>query len=355
MAIVGLAVAVNFSTARSESSGESHSKSAGQVRASALPALSGVEGSQAEGETPAAQLEKGVFQQETAGDLDAAVKVYQQIVDTANANRRFVAEAQFRIGACYQKQGKKAEAEAAFRQVVASYPDQAELVAKARKELGEVIPTILSVTKDGGATGITLEKAWVLPAGLVILRCGLNGRVPFGEPPHLGDPSKNPWGLKPDEISKVIGGGQLILEAPEQTELVAEGGLAGRWACYDIFGFSPSPDSRVPVKLKYRTLLARTGGLGDAYFKAVLNDPSAWELYEFSIPTQPYLTDQIPEEIYTSPNLMQISRDSFTLALRRIVADYEKRDPARALEFLKAQGPHTKELLNDELERLTPK
>ena len=91
-------------------------------------------------ETPSAQLEKGIFQQETAGDLDAAVKVYKQIVDEANANRRFVAEAQFRIGECYQKQGKKAEAEAAFRQVIASYPDQAELVAKARKELGEAEP-----------------------------------------------------------------------------------------------------------------------------------------------------------------------------------------------------------------------
>ncbi len=90
--------------------------------------------------TPSAQLEKGIFQQETAGDLDAAVKVYKQIVDEANANRRFVAEAQFRIGACYQKQGKKAEAEAAFRQLIATYPDQAELVAKAHKELGEVEP-----------------------------------------------------------------------------------------------------------------------------------------------------------------------------------------------------------------------
>jgi tetratricopeptide (TPR) repeat protein len=108
MAIVGLAAAVSYSTAL--------------------------------GETPAAQLEKGVFQQETAGDLDAAVKVYKQIVDEANSNRRFVAEAQYRIGECYQKQGKKAEAEAAFRQVIASYPDQAELVAKARKEVGEAEP-----------------------------------------------------------------------------------------------------------------------------------------------------------------------------------------------------------------------
>jgi tetratricopeptide (TPR) repeat protein len=106
----------------------------------AIVGLAAVNFSAVRADTPAAQLEKGIFQQETAGDLDAAVKVYKQIVDEANANRRFVAEAQFRIGECYQKQGKKAEAEAAFRQVVVSYPDQVELVAKARKELGEAEP-----------------------------------------------------------------------------------------------------------------------------------------------------------------------------------------------------------------------
>ena len=52
---------------------------------------------------------------------------------------------------------------------------------------------------------------------------------------------------------------------------------------------------------------------------------------------------------------MKISKGSFTLALHGIVTAYEKRDPAKALEFLKAQGPETKKLLKDELERLSPK
>ena len=91
-------------------------------------------------ETPSAMLEKGIFQEETAGNLDAAVKVYKQIVDEANAARHAVAEAQYRLGVCYQKQGKKDEAQAAFRDLVAKYADEKELVAKARKELGEAAP-----------------------------------------------------------------------------------------------------------------------------------------------------------------------------------------------------------------------
>jgi tetratricopeptide (TPR) repeat protein len=118
-------------------------------------------------ETPSAMLEKGIFQEETAGNLDAAVKVYKQIVDEANANRRFVAEAQFRIGECYQKQGKKAEAEAAFRQVIASYSDHADLVAKAHKELGEAeparAPKIVSTSPAAFATDVSpaLDKITV--------------------------------------------------------------------------------------------------------------------------------------------------------------------------------------------------
>ena len=134
MAIVVLAAAASFSAASSTS--------AAQVR----------------GDTPAAQLEKGIFQQETAGDLDAAVKVYKQIVDEANANRRFVAEAQFRIGECCQKQGKKAEAEAAFRQVIASYPDQAELVAKAQKELGQAEPARAPILSNNAQMEAALNK-----------------------------------------------------------------------------------------------------------------------------------------------------------------------------------------------------
>jgi hypothetical protein len=135
--------------------------------------------------------------------------------------------------------------------------------------------------------------------------------------------------------------------------------MADRWAGYVVFRFSASPDGKAPVKLKFRQLLGRIKRPGDGDFKqyvnAVLNDPSSWELYEFSIPTQPYLTDQIPEEIYASPNLLQISKASFTQALRSILRDYEAQSPEKALQFLRSQGPHTQELLRDEMQRLTAK
>ncbi len=90
------------------------------------------------GESPSDMLEKGIYTEETVGDLDAAIKIYDKIIGEAKANRKFVAQAQFRRGQCLLKQGKKKEAQKAFEELVnqfKDFPDQKELVAKARKLL----------------------------------------------------------------------------------------------------------------------------------------------------------------------------------------------------------------------------
>ena len=62
-------------------------------------------------------LEKGVFAQETSGDLDAAITAYGKIVDQAEENRTFVARALYHMGECYLKKGDKAKAMDLFRRV----------------------------------------------------------------------------------------------------------------------------------------------------------------------------------------------------------------------------------------------
>src|SRR5439155_7333169 len=77
-----------------------------------------------------ALLQKGVYSEETVGDLDAAIKIYAQIVAEADANQALVAQAHYRLGLCYLKKGQKPEAGAAFRKVVEQFPKQTELVAQ---------------------------------------------------------------------------------------------------------------------------------------------------------------------------------------------------------------------------------
>jgi hypothetical protein len=86
-------------------------------------------------ESPSALLEKGIYTEETVGDLDAAAKLYQQAVAEAKKTEAIAAKAQYRLGLCLLKQGKKKEGIDALEKVVQQFPDQKKLVAAARKHL----------------------------------------------------------------------------------------------------------------------------------------------------------------------------------------------------------------------------
>ena len=112
-------------------------------------------------ESPAAMLEKGIFAEETKGDLDAAIEIYKQIVEDAKAHRRYAAEAQFRLGVCHLKKQEKDKAIEAFRKVASEFPGETSIVAKARKELdrlganGGRPPLVVKTTPAGFADAVS--------------------------------------------------------------------------------------------------------------------------------------------------------------------------------------------------------
>ena len=87
------------------------------------------------GESVSVLFEKGVYQEETAGDLDGAIGIYKTIVEQEKTNRPLVAQALTRLGECRLKQGQLAEAAQAFDDLKARFPDQTELVARTLKKL----------------------------------------------------------------------------------------------------------------------------------------------------------------------------------------------------------------------------
>ena len=94
-------------------------------------------------------LEKGIYEEETVGNLDAAIRVYEEVIAAGKSARNAAAEAQFRIGVCYAKQGKDNLAAEAFQKVIDEFPNAKEAVAQARSRLS-VEPELLSAPwKDG--------------------------------------------------------------------------------------------------------------------------------------------------------------------------------------------------------------
>ncbi len=85
--------------------------------------------------TAAELLEKAIYTEETVGDLDEAIKVYEKVVAEGKAAENLAAQAQLRIGLCYAKLGKNDKATAAFQAVIDNYPQVEEVVAQAREQL----------------------------------------------------------------------------------------------------------------------------------------------------------------------------------------------------------------------------
>jgi len=94
-------------------------------------------------------LQKGIYLQETVGDLDGAIKVYRQVVQMAGVSRTNAAQAEYRLGVCLLKKGQSAEAAKTFSRLIEAYPEQNELVAKARE----------MIAADSRLGGLTLLQA----------------------------------------------------------------------------------------------------------------------------------------------------------------------------------------------------
>jgi tetratricopeptide (TPR) repeat protein len=86
-------------------------------------------------ESPSELLEKGIYNQDTKGDLDSAITIYQQVVAQSASNQSLAAQAQFRLGQCYLKKNRPADATAAFEKLIHDFPNEKALIVQAREYL----------------------------------------------------------------------------------------------------------------------------------------------------------------------------------------------------------------------------
>jgi len=117
-------------------------------------------------------LERAIYTEETVGDLDKAIQVYEKVVAEGKDSLNAAAQAQFRIGACYAKQGKTEQANAAFQAVIDNYPQATDLVAKAIERLPKE-PELLPVPwGDGDELHLEMKLPTGLSVGYQIYRIG---------------------------------------------------------------------------------------------------------------------------------------------------------------------------------------
>ncbi|MGA2172887.1 MAG: sugar-binding protein [Sedimentisphaerales bacterium] len=84
-------------------------------------------------------LQQGLYAEEVDGNLDAAIKTYEQVIRNGSAPRNHVAQALYRQGMCYLKTKDEQSAKTALEKLVTEYADQAEIVEKAKPVLEDLV------------------------------------------------------------------------------------------------------------------------------------------------------------------------------------------------------------------------
>ena len=98
-------------------------------------------------------LQKGLIAEEADGDLAAASTAYEELIRTADAQRKLIATAVFRLAEVKRKQGHDDEAAALYQRVVAEFGSQEALVKLARENLSALGRSVPAATATATADG----------------------------------------------------------------------------------------------------------------------------------------------------------------------------------------------------------
>src|SRR4030042_5271286 len=104
--------------------------------------------------------QSALLKKEAEGDLNGAIKVFQDILAKFPDKRDIAAKAQLQIGLCYEKLGLKAAAKA-FQKVISDFPEQQEAVKQAREKL-PLLPAAQAALEKG-AGEFRIQKVWDAP------------------------------------------------------------------------------------------------------------------------------------------------------------------------------------------------
>ncbi|MHC1766931.1 MAG: tetratricopeptide repeat protein [Verrucomicrobiia bacterium] len=182
-------------------------------------------------------FQKALVQEQTAGDLGAAIALYERVASEHADDRPLAAKALLHIAICRQKLGQQ-EALSAYQKVVERYPEQQEVVSAAKARISELSPS-----SDKRANAPVFQKV------------------------HI--PTKIPWDaqLSPDGKRILFASGKQLWMAsrssqlgptyPGTPQLIDTAGVGAEWC-----GLTWSGDGRW---IGFNSASADTNGYGAIY------------------------------------------------------------------------------------------
>ena len=99
--------------------------------------------------SPEAQMEAATYREAVMGDLKGAIEQYRTVLGLernvqGSKPRAITARALYKMGECFEKLGRRAEAQALYTRLIAEFSDQTEFSAQARVRLAAWAETLPS-------------------------------------------------------------------------------------------------------------------------------------------------------------------------------------------------------------------
>jgi len=158
-----------------------------------------------------ALLQEGLYAEQVDGDIDAAIRIYGQVIADTSAQRSHIAQAMYRQGMCYLKKQDEQQAKEVFGRLVANFNDQTKIVDKVKPmldELGDADPAALMPPEtliyiETGSPGRQIETILNMLKG-----------TPFENPLAAlgGGKGHGPGGKSPGDILAALMNPSMIAE-----------------------------------------------------------------------------------------------------------------------------------------------
>src|SRR5579863_756343 len=115
----------------------------------------------ARAQTAGELLQKGIYTQDTAGDLDGAIAIYRQIINSGNSPRDIAAQAQYRLAQSLIEKGDLANGATEFSNLARNYSDYAKLISNLAVQASKSVSAAQGTGRAGrggvDSTPLTVE------------------------------------------------------------------------------------------------------------------------------------------------------------------------------------------------------
>jgi hypothetical protein len=185
----------------------------------------GLLSSVAPAKTTSVLLQEGLYAEEIEGDLDAAIKIYEQVIAESEKVQRAAAQATYRIGICFLKKGEKAKAAEQFRNLISKYPEQQTLGTRAREQLEKLGPAILD---DFDSTELVPVDQLIKSGKVPAFKTQIYDNTGLDLETGASVPFMDEWPALCDVAWDNDGGGALMIKASSSVRFLALG-TAEKW------------------------------------------------------------------------------------------------------------------------------